>query len=173
MLTTSLRSIMFVVAYAAICSAVYATPNLWAGWLVVLATAVWIAISIYRASLPNNSFSLGFSIAASVWLVAWLGFGIETSTQVDDIPFRTAIYNVVCFGNQADQEYDPSTKLERYSKAHDLHQSFEQTRTQGTYPHVPAWHNAMRLAVCLSSLLVGFLAGLIAHFSRRKRTIAV
>jgi hypothetical protein len=159
---------MFVVAYAAVCSTVYAIPNLWAGWLVVLATATWIAISIYRTSLQNSSFSLGFSIAASVWLIAWLGFGIETSTQVDDIPFRMAIYNVVCFGGQADQEHDPSAKIEHYSKAHDLYQSFEQTRTQGANPQVPAWHNAMRLIACVSSLLIGCLGGLATRFGSRK-----
>ena len=159
--------------YAAICSTVYATPNLWAGWLAVLATAMWVAISIYRTSLQNNSFSIGFSIAASVWLIAWLGFGIETSSQVDDIPLRMAIYNVVCFGNQTDQEYDPSAKIELFSKAHDLYQSFEQSKIQGTDPHVPAWNNAMRLIVCISSLLIGCLGGLVTHFNRRKRTLAV
>ena len=172
MATISLRTIMLVVTYAAICSTVYVTPNLWAGWTVVLATAMWIAISIYRTSLKNSSFSLGFSIAATVWLVSWLGFGIETSNQVDDIPFRMAIYNVVCFGNQPDQEYDPSAKIELYSKAHDLYQSFEQPKTQGTDPPVPAWHNAMRLIVSVSSLLIGCLGGLVTHFSRRKRTHA-
>ena len=173
MATISLRTIMLVVTYAAICSTVYVTPNLWAGWMVVLATAMWIAISIYRTSLQNSSFSLGFSIAASAWLVAWLGFGIETSNQVDDTPFRMAIYNVVCFGNQSDQEYDPSAKIELYSKAHDLYQSFEQSKTQGTDPPAPAWHNAMRLIVCVSSLLVGCLGGLVTHFIGRKRTRAV
>ena len=173
MATMSLKSIMLIVVYAAICSTVYTTPNLWAGWLVVLATAMWIAIAIYRTSLPNSSFSLGFSIAASVWLIAWLGFGIETSTQVDDIPFRMAIYNAVCMGSQDDQESDPSAKLERYSKAHDLYQSFEQTKTQGTDPHVPAWHNAMRLSVCVSSLLIGYVGGLTSLFVCRKRAPAV
>jgi hypothetical protein len=172
MATISLKSIMFVVAYAAICSTAYATPNLWAGWLVVLATATWIAISIYRTSLQNSSFSLGFSIAASVWLIAWLGFGIETSTQVDDIPFRTAIYDFVSFGGDTGQEYDPSARLETYSKAHDLYQSFEQTKTQGTNPHVPSWHNAMRLIVCITSLLIGCLGGLATYFGRREGTIA-
>ena len=165
----SLKSIMLVVAYAAVCSSVYATSNMWAGWLVVWATAVWMAIAIVRAANSNDRFSLGFAVAGCFWLTIWLGFAVETSVKFDDIPFRDAIYNFADL-SRSTNEFDESAKTISYAKSHDLYMSGELT-VRGNSPYVPNWHNTMRLVVCLSSLVVGFIGGLITHCTRKHKPI--
>ncbi|MDB4766137.1 hypothetical protein OAG71_00470 [bacterium] len=167
MARVSLQTIMLVVAYAAVCSTVFATSNMWAGWLVVWATALWMAIAIVRASKSNGGFSLGFAVAGCFWLTIWLGFAVETSVKFDDIPIRTAIYDVVNFGRNTN-EYDESAEPKSYAKAHDLYMSLDMT-VQGNSPHVPNWHNAMRLVVCLSALVVGCMGGMVTHYTYNDR----
>ena len=165
----SLKSIMLVVAYAAVCSSVYATSSMWAGWLVVWATAAWMAIAIVRASKSNGGFSLGFAVAGCFWLTIWLGFAVETSVKFDDIPIRTAIYDFANFAPNTDEsDVEPSAdELNQISantasngKAHDLYMSLEMNTR-----HVPNWHNTMRLVVCLSALVVGCIGGMVTHYT--------
>ena len=162
----SLKSIMLVVIYAAICSTVYATTNMWAGWLVVWATAVWMAIAIVHASKSNSGFSLGFAVAGCFWLIIWLGFAVETSVKFDDIPIRTAIYDFANFERNTEKD-DDSANTASNGKAHDLYMSLEMNTR-----HVPNWHNTMRLVVCLSALGVGCIGGLVTHFTCKRQIIA-
>ena len=164
----SLKSIMMVVLYAAVCCMVYATPNMWAGWLVVWATAGWMAIAIAKAANTNSRFFLGFTVVGCTWLIVWLGFAVETSVKFDDVPIRMAIYDFANFGQQPN-EYDESAEMVSYAKAHDLYMSLDLT-VQGDSPHVPNWHNTIRLVVCLSALVAGCIGGIVTHYAcARKR----
>jgi len=169
----SLRSIMFFIVYAAVCCTVYVTSNMWAGWLVVWATAGCMAVAIVHASKSQSSFSQGFAVAGCAWLIIWLGFAVETSARFNDIPIRTAIYDFVSFGPNVDEiEYDKSKVMKRYADAHDLYASMELSVLGTDPPHVPNWHNVMRLAVCLSSLLFGCFGGLICRWINSRSTLA-
>ena len=61
----SLRSILLICTYFAICSLVYVSANLWVGWLVVFATALWMALAIIRAFQTRDHFTLGFAVTVS------------------------------------------------------------------------------------------------------------
>ena len=162
----SLKSMLLVIVYAAVCSSIFATTNMWVGWLVVWATAVWMAIAIVRASKSNDGFSLGFAIVGCFWLTIWLGFAVETSVEFDDIPIRTAIYDFANFGRSSN-EADESAKTIRYSQAHDLYMSGEMNSR-----HVPNWHNTMRLVVCLSALIAGCIGGMVTHYIYKNKLVA-
>lgn len=155
MVQLSLRSIMLMCVYAATCGLVYVTPNLWVGWLVVFATALWMSSAIVGASQSRNRFTLGFAVTGCIWLIVWLGFAIQTPTSIEGNDIRQKIFRFMSFGQTPD--YDPTLPVTTYAQVHDLYSS-GRMGTQTT-PRAPAWHNAMRLLVCLSALAVACVGG--------------
>lgn len=163
----SLRSIMMMCVYAAICSFVYVSPNLWVGWLVVIATAIWMSLAIIRAFESRDHFMLGFAVTGSSWLIIWLGFAIQTPTSFDGNSIRSNIYRFVNLGRtHADSDFDPALPITEYAQLHDLYTSGAMA-TQSSTPPVPAWHNAIRLLVCLSALAAAGVGGTLFQFRYR------
>ena len=158
---------ILIVAYAAICCLVYLHSSLWIGWLVVIATAIWMAIAIVRATQTHNSFTLGFAVAGCVWLILWLGFAIETPTTFDSKELRMAIYRFVSLGRKP-PEYDPSIRITTYAQLHDLYTSAPMGN-QSKAIFVPHYYNAIRLVVCLSALTFATACGTLVHFACRNR----
>ena len=162
MVRISLKSIMLMVVYAAICCMVYVSPNLWIGWFIVVATATWMAIAIVRATQTNDPFTLGFAVTGCMWLIVWLGFAIETPTSIDGNNVRTAIYRIATLG-KAIPEYDRSVRTTTYARLHDLYTSAPMG-SRSAVLFVPQWHNAMRLVVCLTALAIAFCGGALFYF---------
>ncbi len=167
MVRISLRSILLICIYFAICSSVCVSPNLWVGWFVVLATAIWMSFTIVRAFQTHNHFTLGFAVIGTVWLVAWLGLAIETKTANGSWNIRSKIAIVMNLGREW-PDYDPSAPHRTYAHMHDLYYSAPMA-IQTSEPVAPTWHNSMRLAVCLSSLAVGVIGGIVFHLIANMR----
>lgn len=162
----SLKSIMLMVVYAAICSMVYISPNLWIGWLVVIATATWMAIAIVRATQTKDPFTLGFAVAGCVWLIVWLGFAIETPLSIDGKNVRAVIHRIIHFGRPR-PEVDPKSRVTTYAQLHDLYVSGPMG-SRSAVRHAPNWYNAIRLLVCLIALGIATVGGAVFHFGYRR-----
>jgi hypothetical protein len=167
MVRISIKSMLLMVVYAAICCLVYLHSSLWIGWLVVIATAFWMALAIVHATHTHNSFTLGFAVTGCVWLIIWLGFAIETPTTINIEGMRKAIYRVASLGRTR-PEYDPSIGFTAYAQYHDVYISVPMGN-QSPEIFLPYWHNALRLVVCLSALTVATVCGALFHFVCRNR----
>ena len=125
----SLLSLFLFTAYFAICSLIYTSRNPTIGWGIVIATSVLLAAITTRAYHRRDTFGLGFSTVACLWLSVCLGFVIETPRYTKK-PFnpRTPVLKVMRLGRPSRE-----VKLEDYSTfkrvvIHDLYASQEQFR---------------------------------------------
>jgi hypothetical protein len=169
---TSLKTLFLISAYVAICCLVYVHSNLWIGTLVVLATIIWLTTTTIHAFRHHNYFSIGFSLCAWAWLVFWLGFYSETPASVSPPPASYAglagnVFRVMTLFRDS-PDFDPSLPVQTYGFMHSLHMSGPMAYQTGG-PYVPSFNNAMRLAICVTSLLVGLIGGTATHYIRRLR----
>ena len=74
----SFRFAAVALAYSAVLCLAYFTPNVWAGWFAVIATAAVISIAIFQAFRNQNQWTLGFAVTSCATLITCLGFTIET-----------------------------------------------------------------------------------------------
>ena len=151
--------------YFAVCCLVYISVNLWVGWAVVCATAVWMAYATIRAFQTRNHFTLGFAVAGCAWLIVWLGFAIETKTDVSGWNVRSKITNIMRLGRET-PEHDVLAGLQSFTHMHHLYRS----ELLGILPDqrlAPEYHNSVRLFVCLTSLIFGLLGGIVFHVGFR------
>jgi type III secretory pathway component EscS len=173
MFRLSINSMMLMVAYAAICCLVYLHSSFWIGWLIVIATAIWMAMAIVHATQTQNSFTLGFAVAGCPWLIIWLGFVIETDTPPGLRPWpgggaggvnslRMGIYRIASFGRTGPAKLAiEAPEIQR----HDLYASEMMDIRDANF--LPNLYNAMRLVVCLSALAVASVCGVLYHFVQR------
>ena len=155
----SLRSILLICVYFVVCCSVYVSANLWVGWFVVFATATWMSFAIIRAFQTHDHFTLGFAVTGCAWLIIWLGFAIETPTAATSWNIRAKIFSIMNVGRDQ-PEFDASAPLRTYAHLHDLYSSGPMA-IQTAQPVAPLWHNSIRLAICLSSLVVGLVGGMV------------
>ncbi|WP_442511341.1 hypothetical protein SH528x_003015 [Novipirellula sp. SH528] len=168
---------MLILAYVAVCCTTYIYSNLWFGTLVVVATIFWLGSTTLYAFSEQSRFSLGFSLAGWAWLVFWLGFYAETPAKYPSWPVPQWIYKAatpfqwqqpVVYGYGRYEEYQASWNHTPYGHMHSLHVSRQLNAPSHLQSHIPSWYNAIRLAVCLSALIVGIIGG--ATYSRLPRT---
>jgi len=152
----SLISIFLLCAYFAACCLTYLSPSLWAGWLIVIATSIWMAISIVRAFQTRDHFTLGFSVTACVWLITWLGFGIDAPQPTTNINWPWKMAKVINY----ERDLSVLPRLNERGVHSHLHTLYStQPMTEGDARHVAIVFNAIRLGICLSALAVGVVGG--------------
>jgi hypothetical protein len=140
-------------------------------WLADIATAIWIAMATVHATRSGNRFSMGFAVAAGVWLITCLGFAIETPLSIEGKNIRQTVYRIVNFGRERPKtETGTAGPVVRYAQLHDLYVSLPMGSSTGK-SSVPSGHNALRLACCLTALVLGAIAGSCCYvISRRTAT---
>ena len=155
----SLKFAAIAMAYSAVLCFAYVTPNLWAGWLVVIATAALIANSILHAFRNQNQMALGFAIVSSMTLITCLGFAIETrgatSTKKGN-DLRVSIYELMRFAPAPEpkpKNYNPNLNEIRV-----MHHIYYSVALGGKFSAETI--NLSRLAICIVSLLIGSFGGL-------------
>jgi hypothetical protein len=163
----SLRSLLLLCVYGGICSLTYVYSNLWVGTAVVAATIALVSYAALYAFQSRRLFPLGFSVAASAWVMFWLGFYAETSTNYKPWSFPHNVYRLMT-GNRESPQIDTNVNATKYAVIHSFHFSVSMAR-YGEPQRAPSMHNAIRLAVCLTSLVVGLGVGMIAHLACRLR----
>jgi hypothetical protein len=163
----SIRAILLICVYSAICCLVYLVPSLWVGWMVVIATAIWMSIAMVGAFESRDRFKLGFAVTGCAWLIIWFGFAIDTPKSNNLIDVRPHIVKLMNFGRTYPKD-DPNLPYIFYTRFHDLQHSVDCV-TKGSPPALPMHYNSIRLFVCLSALAVGCLGGVIFHLSGRRR----
>jgi hypothetical protein len=154
-----LKTLFWIAIYVAICCMVYVESNLWVGTGVVFATIVWLIASTIHAYRQHNRFSLVFSISAWSWLVFWLGFYAQTPPNSPNWRLPDIVFRVTTLFRDW-PPYDQSAPTTLFGTMHSFHTS-GQMGTDILPLRTPTWHNAIRLAVCATSLIVGFLAAVI------------
>ena len=112
----SIRSVLLLVVYFAVCSLVYVSTNIWFGWLVVFATAIVYATAMKRAFSTRDRSVLVFAISGTVALITMLGFAIETR----GIPSQLKAHDLRrrWMENQWLLKHCSTTKNRRYSLTH-------------------------------------------------------
>ena len=163
----SLRSLLLLCVYGGICSLTYVYSNLWVGTAVIAATIALVSYAAVYAFHSRRLFPLGFSGAASAWTMFWLGFYAETSTNYKPWTFPRDVYRLMTGYREAPQ-IDTNVNSTKYAVMHSFHFSVSMAHF-GEPPMPPSNHNAIRLAVCLTSLVVGLGVGMIAHIACRLR----
>ncbi|MEQ1904125.1 MAG: hypothetical protein ABL888_08085 [Pirellulaceae bacterium] len=163
----SIRAILLICVYSAICCLVYLVPSLWVGWMVVIATAIWMSIAMVAAFQSRDRFKLGFAVTGSVWLIIWFGFAVETSRPIAVFDIREFISKIMT-GGKSVPEIDPTLPTTTYARLHDLYTSVDIAGV-GSKRHIPLWFNSIRLFVCLSALVVGCLGGIIFQLCGQRR----
>jgi hypothetical protein len=148
----SLLTIILLTTYAAICSTTFVYKNLWLGTLAVVATAVLLGVATLRGFNTPSRFLHTFSIVGWSWLVVWLGFYAETDKNAGNWVCPQAIYSL----SQAFRH----TALDAGTGGGKLH-SLHVTGEMAQHTTAPAYHNFIRLAVCISGLLAGCAAGIV------------
>jgi hypothetical protein len=135
--------------------------NLWIGTFVVVGTIFWLAMTTCHAFNSKSYFSLGFSVIGWSWLVFWLGFYAETPETYENWPVPRWIYSLAT-GFQEIPEYNPKFGHNTYARMHSLHVSSKMAYQEGMR-RIPTWKNAIRLVVCVSSLIAGVIGGLLTN----------
>jgi hypothetical protein len=159
----NLQTLFLICLYFAICSTIYVSANLWLGTLVVLATIVWFVASTAHAFNHHDYFSLGFSVCG--W--AWLGFYAETPGKSANWELPGLIFRAASFF-QEPPIGDTKVPSHVYATMHSL-QSSGMMGSRSPTPYTPSFHNAIRVAVCVTALFVGLIGGVVFHFIGRKR----
>ena len=155
-----LQSITFVivfVGYLAICALTYTFESMTIGWLIVIATAIWIAVAAIRSFQARSPFRLGFAVFGNLWLASVLGFALETPNGFNAYDLRTPVREAMSFGRKFLPIENYSTMRE--STSHDWYLSI----AVGRHPNeleIPNGSNTLQLAACWSALVVGLLGGL-------------
>ena len=145
-----------IITYFALCSLTYVTENATIGWLIVLSTAIAIAVTMIRAFRTNDVFRLGFAVVGGVWLSSLLGFAVETPTSFKAYNLRTPVWKIMSFGRTS-SKIDDYRNL-RESTYHDLEESIGMIRLPNSR-EIPNYHNTMRLVACWSALIAGLIGG--------------
>lgn len=169
-LQIKLRTIFLMCVYTGVCSLIYVYSNLWFGTLVVVATITWLGLATNHAFRHQSQFWLGFVISGWAWLVLCFGFYGESKTNFDITNVQKAIYWIAS-PFRPTPEYDPNLRYETFGYMTSLHVSGPMASQPGTLL-IPAWHNALRLVVCLSSLLLGTVGGIIMSVIARRRVVS-
>ena len=166
----SIRLLLVLVAYIAVCSFVYVTPNLWIGWLVFFATSLVIAAATISSFKNRDRFKLGFAVTSSVALVTFLGFAIETSgisSSKTGNEFRGNVNQWLQLDrSQAERKPIEKRDPKKERVLHHLYYSIGLSSKRS-----PDWINLSRLLVCLSSLTIGLIGGLLCHSLKIPRNI--
>lgn len=174
----SLRSLLLVVTYVAVCCTTYVSSNLWNGTLVVVATICLFGSTTLRAFKTQSHFLFGFSLVGWSWLVFWLGFYAETPAGYRNWPVPQWIYEYATLyqrghsvvpGDGRYEEFQQGWNFTPYGHMHSLHESREMRVPSHLKPRVPNWLNIIRLAVCLTAILAGSIGGLASSRARRFR----
>ncbi len=166
MLRLSILSIFVFTTYFAVCSLVYASRNPVIGWVIVITTALVIAVVTCRAFRTRDVFGLGFAAMAGLCLPMCLGFVIETPASTKKlVDLGTPIWKLLSLGRKTRQvdvgEYGT------FVAKHDLYGTQVESRLPDDVG-VPEYRNALRLAACWTALLAGMIGGtLIAYATKR------
>jgi hypothetical protein len=166
----SMQSLLLLCVYGGICSLNYAGSNLWIGTATVVATIAFVSYTTIHAFHSRRGFPLAFSIAASAWMIFWLGFYAETSPSQPPWKLPQHIYELIAGINVSDElkKIDLNAPSTSYATMHSIHVSVPMA-THGSPPPTPAFSNAIRLAVCLTSLVFGFCAAAVVILLRKMK----
>ena len=154
----SIRSLLLLTVYFSLCGAIYVIQNSAVGWVIVVATALLIAISMVYAFNNRDLFALGFSVFSMAWILICFGYSFDTPRNFVGWKFQQPIYRAMRMGRaspEIESFGDPAN--ERYT-IHHLFRSDNGLRGPGD-TSTPSYDNAMRCFVCLSSLLAGLIGG--------------
>ena len=152
----TLKTCLLLSGYFAVCATIYVGTNAAVGWVVVIATALLIAYSMFRSFMTRSMFGLGFAVVSSIFLSVCLGCAFETSTKFSGWDVRGHITNTIGLGREYPEIGDNWATAKR-TKYHDMYSSV--TCVQPTKPVIPSHWNSIRLGICLASLLAGLLGG--------------
>ena len=117
-----------------------------------------MTIATISAFRNHSHFTLGFAIVGWVWMVMWLGVVFETPSKSRNWDFRLAVEHFMSLGLNSDEKNIVSRSV--YATSHDLYKSYSLASRTGK-PPLPHPYNTVRLAVCLTSLVAGAVAGLL------------
>ena len=163
----TIKSSLLLTVYFSICASIYVTQNLAAGWIVVIATGLLIATTMVHAFNARDSFSLGFSVFAMVWLLICLGCSFETSRNFQGWKFQRPIFNAMRLGRKS-PEIESFVNVKR-TTIHDLYYSQDAIRHPDDNV-TPSYTNCMRVVACVSSLLWGLIGGAIFRMTMDRNT---
>ena len=155
----SFRFAAVALAYSAVLCLAYFTPNVWAGWFAVIATAAVISIAIFQAFRNQNQWTLGFAVTSCATLITCLGFTIETR-GVSGFKFDTDLRQSMSkflLGDpiEESENRDVNRNPNEERAVHHLCDSF------GIGSNYTArYFNLSRLVICIFSLLIGSFGGL-------------
>ena len=156
----SLRFAVIALAYLAVLCFAYVTPNVWVGWLAVIATAALIANSILNAFRNQNQMTLGFAIASSTMLITCLGFAIETrglSAWDFGEDLRGSIHRFLRIRPvEVLKIKDQKPSVDEIRTVHHITYAIGLGKNQSKAEQI----NLFRVVICISSLLIGCFGGL-------------
>ena len=142
----SIRSVLLLVVYFAVCSLVYVSTNIWLGWLVVFATAIVYATAMKRAFSTRDRSVLVFAISGTVALITMLGFAIETRgipSQLKAHDLRRTIQKHLRLSPLPDAGEQQKTTVNNARILHHMYYSIGIRERR----HPPGWINLARLLV--------------------------
>ncbi len=149
-----IRHFLIAMTYLSVCCLVYTDRSVWLGTLVIAATTALLAYATGCAFNNRSQAMLVFSLGAWAWLVISLGFHAESRNPLSfDLGFVYDFFNFYRPPRLPDKFAAPE-----YLYSHSLCRI--NLPSAEMYPEVPSRTNVLRLAACLSSLLVGALFSL-------------
>ena len=164
----SIRSLMFLFVYFAICASIYITQNLAAGWAVVIATAVLIVTSTMYAFRNNDTFALGFSVFATMSILICFGCSFDTSRNFKGWNFQPTIFHIMRFGSATPElESFGDPKNQRFAQ-HTLFRTERALRAPND-TSTPSYRNALSLFACLAAALMGLIGGFVFRIAVKPR----
>jgi len=154
----SIRSLLLLTVYFSLCALIYVIQNSAVGWVIVVATALLIAISMVYAFNNRDLFALGFSVFSMAWMLICFGYSFDSPRNFAGWKFQQPIFWTMRMGR-------PSPKLESFgdpaNQRYTIHNFFRSDNAilNPNDNSPPSYDNAMRCFVCLSSLLAGLIGG--------------
>lgn len=153
-----LKTMLFGFVFVAVCCLTYIHPSLWAGTILVSATVLLFATSTISAYSHRNHARLAFSIFGWAWLVLCLGSYGHTpkNTRAWAVPARIYDFFNIC----EDDSVNHDASIGSDGTMHSLLSSGDFV-TIKTGRITPAFHNLIRLFICMTSIVFGGLGSLL------------
>jgi len=141
------------------------------GWIIVIATAILIAMSMIHAFNNRDLFALGFSVFSMLWVFICFGFSFDSPRNFAGLNFQQPIFRTMRMGR-------PYPKLESFgdptNQRYTIHNFFRSDNAlrNPNDNSTPSYDNAMRCFACLSALVVGWVGGIVTHYTCKRKLSA-
>ena len=165
----SIRSLLLLIVYFAICASIYITQNSAVGWAIVTATAILISTTMIHAFNEKEPFALGFSIFAMSWLLICFGYSYDSSRTSAGWKFQQPLFHAMRLGRTS-PEIESYVNVERYTIHHFFRSDNAMRHPEDTV--MPSYENALKCFACVTALVVGLIGGVIFRFAMVPRTRA-